>query len=1064
MNDKNVVLNKGVYRSPGIGEAGQLEECVNLMVKNGELVNVPRPSGLGVSVPDGSVLKWVHENGSYRHYICVEEKTWSKEEGEETVEVVYSVIRWCDSDVKEWKEIASEKNIGKVEAVKSTGNVLIVADGAAMHYILWKEGDYKYLGDHLPEAKVKFTVAGWFDDKGKVLSGARTLTNTDGEDPETTGSKKVWRPGMLNYVYSVKGEGYHNMSKPGEYYGFVEDSEAQDEITKCAYGVLNHVSRTATEQGLMVHAHLMRYALRLYDGSYAMMSAPFLVYNSGENYEYWLNAGRGTGGQNFNFIYSKLKAYVPDFFIMNQDELEKWGDVVKGITFFASDPIREYDQAKKIKGEMGEELCNTGYADKDPKEFLRLKFDVEKKRDVKDELKGVSQFYKVDDVDLEEYASGYGLLVIQSDYGKRVDGDNTNKLSVTVKFSDDQELSVNGYHNEVNTEHKLAEKILTEASKLKGIKARQVFSSKAYPELTLVSGHNSEQHVSEWGLRHDKIGIVFYGKKPVSISSVTVTNAIDQHVNVYSTNSFGRMMELPDMTAEALRSNKVGPDEFRSHRKVVARTMFENNKALNLGDVILTEDVLPLVGVEVLSSDLPGRKAPECDLTKVISVVFRIKTDEGHKYAKETKLMGRDETGTLRTVLLSYIYHPDGRADKCYFRTGDDCYELDMEPSNVLSGAVWAPKVLPYYYEESDAMGWPVQASLLNDATKIELEEYQAYYDKAERGYTERIGNAVVKMRSGNPFMWDASGWEEVGHHQVIGMSTINKPLWQGQSEGFQLYCFCTDGVWALKVGDDGKFASKHAVSQDVCSNPKGILQTNDAIVFPTLQGLKVIRGNEAVELTPQMRGRRAGLGKVRELLSSTGMGKNYLPLLKDYDDDFAKVIETAVFVYDYANDAALIYPEDVEMAYVVSVKTGEVTTWVGEDLVNSPVLVAALSGWPCSVAQTSKGALVQFDGSIDGGSQYKSVLVTRPLHFDNAMAMKAMIDARIVMSAQDELSIARMGVLVSNDGVKWSAMPSLKHGSYRWYKLVMCVAMTDVCSLNAVVCRVEERRSRNFR
>lgn len=41
MEQQDISLSYGIHRSPSIGNEGELSECVNLIPKNGELVNQP---------------------------------------------------------------------------------------------------------------------------------------------------------------------------------------------------------------------------------------------------------------------------------------------------------------------------------------------------------------------------------------------------------------------------------------------------------------------------------------------------------------------------------------------------------------------------------------------------------------------------------------------------------------------------------------------------------------------------------------------------------------------------------------------------------------------------------------------------------------------------------------------------------------------------------------------------------------------------------------------------------------------------------------------------------------
>ena len=85
-------------------------------------------------------------------------------------------------------------------------------------------------------------------------------------------------------------------------------------------------------------------------------------------------------------------------------------------------------------------------------------------------------------------------------------------------------------------------------------------------------------------------------------------------------------------------------------------------------------------------------------------------------------------------------------------------------------------------------------------------------------------------------------------------MATGTKAVSEGQFGQFPLYAFCDDGIWALEPSSDGTYASKQPVSRDVCSNPRGITQTDNAVIYTT-QGLK-IQGSTVTNISKKMEGK----------------------------------------------------------------------------------------------------------------------------------------------------------------------------------------------------------------
>ena len=70
---KTIVLNKGIRRTPTGSDVGELTECVNLIAKNGELVNAPTMTQVpGITIPDGYTLVYIHKTSEGDNYILTD--------------------------------------------------------------------------------------------------------------------------------------------------------------------------------------------------------------------------------------------------------------------------------------------------------------------------------------------------------------------------------------------------------------------------------------------------------------------------------------------------------------------------------------------------------------------------------------------------------------------------------------------------------------------------------------------------------------------------------------------------------------------------------------------------------------------------------------------------------------------------------------------------------------------------------------------------------------------------------------------------------------------------------
>lgn len=226
---------------------------------------------------------------------------------------------------------------GNITGVNAIGNVLLVLTDKGMHYVLWKPSEgYVYLGTHLPELRMQFGLQYTIEksDEFKVEYGGHSLM----------------------YDHSKYGNAFCN---PYDDDGTVGDMSNNNYITQRVLGQANKfISEKATGKGRFVYPFLVRYAYRLYDGSYTMPSAPILMYcaDGCTPLPVVTDTSYNGNGSAHGFYESwKLRIAAPVFDLLYQaqyadkTELEKWKDIVASVDVFASRPIYTYDQNGKIE-------------------------------------------------------------------------------------------------------------------------------------------------------------------------------------------------------------------------------------------------------------------------------------------------------------------------------------------------------------------------------------------------------------------------------------------------------------------------------------------------------------------------------------------------------------------------------------------------------------------------------------------------------------------------------------------------------------------------------------------
>lgn len=199
-----------------------------------------------------------------------------------------------------------------IHKVEPVGNTLVVLASDGVHYILWKNGSYRYLGTHLPELDLAFEL-------------------TDGKVYESSEHKVEWDEG-------------------------VETDELASNLRMAIMASLNQAVAKATEKKAFCFPFFVRYAFRMYDDSVTMHSAPILVVPTMDaptvNAQ-WIEWD--TTSTKFYFksparFKSNLYGYHLHCRPMDTGQVEQlaqWSDIVTSVDIFVSPQIYTYNQGAK---------------------------------------------------------------------------------------------------------------------------------------------------------------------------------------------------------------------------------------------------------------------------------------------------------------------------------------------------------------------------------------------------------------------------------------------------------------------------------------------------------------------------------------------------------------------------------------------------------------------------------------------------------------------------------------------------------------------------------------------
>lgn len=347
--------------------------------------------------------------------------------------------------------------------------------------------------------------------------------------------------------------------------------------------------------------------------------------------------------------------------------------------------------------------------------------------------------------------------------------------------------------------------------------------------------------------------------------------------------------------------------------------------------------------------------------------------------------------------------------------------------------------------------------------------------------------NEVVVSGANNPFVFSSINNLSVGDGYIKGAATSAKALSQGQFGQFPLYVFCSDGIWALEVADDGTFSAKQPVSRDVCNNPESITQIDGAVVFTTDQGLKLIQGSEVVLLSGHLEGHNVDEDVYfKKSEDGTGFFAKYNlgefnKLINPESRDIRDIFKTCSIAYDYVNQLLRIFPKREEGAdtkvpykyYVYSFTTNEFATVIGNEFavekdgeITYNEVTKVVPDYPSSIVQIGSKLYRPMETEREGLQD--GLILTRPLTLDEPFALKKLQDMRLNYSNfkgdSNRNSKCRVVLYVSNDGHKWTMISSFRGGAYKYFRIAVATKLTDADALTGAVMRYSLERTNKLR
>lgn len=321
-----------------------------------------------------------------------------------------------------------------------------------------------------------------------------------------------------------------------------------------------------------------------------------------------------------------------------------------------------------------------------------------------------------------------------------------------------------------------------------------------------------------------------------------------------------------------------------------------------------------------------------------------------------------------------------------------------------------------------------------------------------------------------NPLVFPAKNSVQVGSSIVSAMAANTRPISEGQFGDAPLYAFTDEGVWVLMLGEEGTYIARQPANRDICSNPKGILQIDDAVLYPTERGIMMQRGRESESITDALDDYPFDFLSIYSHSTKDKTYPNKLLALGNIPESdvkyvrFRKYLEEAGMIYDYYDSRIIVFNSDYTYAYVYSLKSKMWGTM--HNVFNKRVNI-----YPESYATNKDGKILDVYVK-ETTENVPFFLCSRPITLGQD-AYKTMFDC-ITRGYLDSVQEGKCGMVLfgSNDLVNWyyigssvnMYLRSLVGSPYKYFRIALMGNLATNESISALSTEFQPRLQNKLR
>lgn len=946
---------------------GDMDMAFNLIPEDGELKPIQQPRKVQ-KVADGISVVYLHITNTGTNYIVKNETPLIQPED---FRIGYTTDMGYLSKIDTIQAMPgtqlSNRNIA-ILSFNSVGNTLLVNTDNGIYYYLWKDNQYKCMGNHMPELQLSFSLEGTLSEEldctfntgvGFVTSQQGSLEGTFPED----------------FVF---GDQHLNIAKAA---------------TETFLAEANKLVSKETKNGKFVFPFLVRYAYRLFDDTLTMHSAPVLMITDSWISPQILVTQRLTVNEFISGFVTKIRSMVFDLSYNVESSLktrlQQWDDIVKSVDIFVSAPLYTYNQSGNVTGwhTLNEE---------------QLGYSISALRETKNSVNHLPTGYKGK---YWKYHVSSNLTTHYADFSGRSQSGGITEIMLPRHSEEDISKAVRSCANlylltsvkiedlavkDSNTER---QRIQVPKGYLEALTSREVMTDDYDSHDILKPGsvhlYNSRLHIANiskqmanpytppayvnmsnhtWSKADETAGSSSWYDKGSAAYKIYVYIKQDfKHiVMAYNDNEYN-MLGCPDneyWEQVDTGTTSVWTDGMYYTAGQIVSIVLNNNLSYfvvrqdHTANASNKPDILQNAYWQAIPDWKEGMIYPRQGFVSMtvnrIRLLFRAK--------KIHMADSYNNPVNPTTFPFVYFFYPNTHAYKVVFESivnnESTYYEIPLTPHDFLNGAVFFEGYNPRYRRIY---------------TSPSISESQGINMK----------NKLYVSEAGNPFLFPVTGICTIGSGTIMALKSASRALSQGQFGQFPLYAFCSDGVWALSVSATGGYAAIQPVTRDVLTHRNGLISTDNEVLFATERGIMLLSGSNSSCITDSITSANAfdlyttlpHAPYIQQKMQDTAMATNYIKIKTIWES-----VKDIRMIYDYIHQHIIFFSATNKTALVYSIKSRQWGMTYSD-------ITAGINSYPTAMAMDRDNCIVSFSDSRT--ARTSCMLVTRPLKLGQPDTLK---------------------------------------------------------------------------